>query len=72
VVGRIVGRELHHLDDIVRMNQSTEAVDEVRGGQGRARKRRGRVGLEAGGRVDLEAGAGVLCEERVVPKTERW
>lgn len=61
VYGR-AGRELHHLDDIVRMNQSTEAVDEVRGGQGRARKRRGRVCLEAG----------VLCEEGVVPKAGRW
>lgn len=52
-IGRIVGRELRHLDDIVRMNRSTEAVHEARGGQGRRRKRRGRVGLEAG--------LGVLC-----------
>lgn len=31
-IGRIVGRELRHLDDIVRMNQSTEAVQEEQGG----------------------------------------
>lgn len=58
----IVGRKLHHLDDIVRMNQSTGSVHEAQDGQGLGRKRRRGLGLELG------AGA----QERVVQEAERF